>query len=204
MVYFCRIALQTEEACGRTAGGEGDDRVGLWIRFKRIIRFHYLRIIRLSTSAHSIALGIALGVFVGALPIIPLQTASVLVLAFIFRANKVSAVICTFYSNVFTLIPFYALLYLVGGFVLHALGMPVERESMSLHELMEYFGTIFKPEDLSMGELFKQGWRFFLVMMLGGVIIGVPSAFGAYFLGRRGVLSFRSHRARRIMRRHLP
>lgn len=172
-----------------------------WRRVKRITRYYYLRIVRLRTSAHSIALGMSLGVLVGCLPIIPFQTVLVLILAFILRANKLAAVICTFFSNVFTLIPFYALLYLIGGFVLHALGLPVDKDSMSFHQLMEYFGTIFKPEDLSIGELIKQGWRFFLVMMVGGVILGVPSATGMYFLGRRAVLSYRKHRARRMLRR---
>ena len=175
--------------------------MGWWTRFKRIVRYYFLRIIRQGASAHSIALGVALGVFIGALPIIPLQTAAVLVLAFVFRANKISAVICTTYTNVFTLVPFYALFYLTGAMTIKLFGFSVAHQNLSLHELMVYFRTLFHPEDTTMREMLAHGWRFFMVMLLGGVILGVPASFGSYFLTRLAVLGYRRRRAKRILRR---
>lgn len=149
-------------------------------QFKRLMRFYYLRIIRLKTSAHSIALGVALGVFIGALPIIPFQSVVVLTLAVIFRGNKIAAFFSTFYSNVFTLIPFYTLLFLIGNAVYPIEGVVLEWPD---------------PADVTMEWLIQQGWGVFSLMMLGGVIFGIPTSLGMYFLTRRAVLLYRRRKA---------
>lgn len=156
---------------------------GLWGRFKRIIRFNYLRIIRLKTSAHSIALGVALGVFVGFLPIIPLQSVTVLTLAFIFRGNKIAAFFSTFFSNAANLVPFYAMLYFVGSYFVP-------------------FNTVqLDYAHLEMSELIHQGWDLFIVMMIGGVVLGIPAAIVMYFLTRNAVLVYRRRRAARLFKK---
>ncbi|THB64047.1 MAG: DUF2062 domain-containing protein [Desulfovibrio sp.] len=177
--------------------------MGWWTRLKRIIRFYYLRIIRLRTSAHSIALGIALGVFIGCLPIIPFQSVVVLALAFIFRANKVAAFVCTFFSNALTMIPFYAVLYLIGSFVLQIFGVSVAEDMRTFDQLVAKFSQMFNPDDMSMRDLIRGSWELFLVLMTGGVILGVPWSIGMYFLGRKTVLGYRRRRAQRMMRRRL-
>ncbi|MGE4298603.1 MAG: DUF2062 domain-containing protein [Desulfovibrionaceae bacterium] len=153
-----------------------------WVGFRRLVRFNYLRIIRLKASAHSIALGMALGIFVGFLPIIPFQTVVVLTLALIFRANKITAGTFTFISNPLNLIPFYYMLFVVGRFVL-----PFE-------------GVAFNPDNLAMKDMIAAGWDFFLVMTAGGVLLGVPSAVVTYFVGRWCVLTYRRRRALRLLR----
>ena len=123
-------------------------------RLKRWTRYQYLRILRQKSSPHNIALGVALGIFVGFLPIIPFQTVVVLTLAFIFRGNKVAAAICTVISNPFNVIPFYTMLYLVGRVFL-----PLEVPA-------------FDPKHLEMRELIATGWDFFAIMCVGGVVLG--------------------------------
>jgi uncharacterized protein (TIGR03546 family) len=154
-----------------------------WTRFKRTIRFNYLRIIRLKASAHSIALGMALGIFVGFLPIIPFQTVVVLTLAFLFRANKITAGTFTFISNPFNMPIFYYMLFVVGNF------------------LLSFQGVNFDPNHLAMKELIAQGWEIFLIMCVGGVILGIPSSLLTYFLGRRMILAYRKRRALRLLKR---
>jgi hypothetical protein len=151
-------------------------------RLRRILRFNYLKLIRLKTSAHSIALGAALGIFVGFLPIIPFQTPSVLVLAFALRANKVAAMACTWVSNVVNMIPFYTMLYVVGRWVL-----PLE--------------VNFSPSHLELMEMLTQGWQLVAVMSVGGIVLGLPSAVIMYFLSRWAVLAYRRRRALRMLRR---
>ncbi len=158
-------------------------KIGLWARLKRIIRFNYLRIIRLKTSAHSIALGVALGVFVGFLPIIPLQSVTVLTLAVIFRGNKIAAFFSTFFSNAANLVPFYAMLYFVGSYF-------VPFDTLQL----DY-------AHLKMTELIQQGWDIFIVMMVGGVVLGIPSAIIMYFVTRKAVLAYRRRRAAKLFKK---
>lgn len=134
-----------------------------WTRYKRGARYWYLRIIRQSASARNIALGLALGVFVGALPIIPFQTVTIIPLAFIFKTNKLSAWLATCYSNVFTLVPFYTFLFYVGKTCL-----PVG-------------DIVFDPKKLEMMQLIATGWDVFLVMLAGGFIFGIPAAGLTYF-----------------------
>ena len=154
---------------------------------KRFLRFNYLRIIRLKTSAHSIALGAALGIFVGFLPIIPFQSVVVLTLAIIVRANKIAAFSCTFISNVFNLIPFYTMLYIVGSWMV----------PLRVH---------FDTQHLRLMEMVEQGWQLVIVMSVGGVVLGTPSAIATYFVMRRVVLSYRKRRAMKLLqkRRDVP
>ncbi|MEF2145889.1 MAG: DUF2062 domain-containing protein [Desulfovibrionaceae bacterium] len=153
-------------------------------RARRTCRYWYLRIIRQNASARNIALGLALGVFVGALPIIPFQTVVIVGLAFLFQTNKLSAWLATCYSNVFTLVPFYTFLFFIGKFVL-----PLE-------------GAIFDPNKLSMSDLIAAGWEVFLVMTVGGLVFGIPAAVATYFVSLRVVRRYRQirqeHRKRKL------
>lgn len=155
----------------------------LWERMKRLMRFNYLRILRLKTSAHSIALGAAFGIFVGFLPIIPFQAVTVITLAIIFRANKIAAFSFTFISNVANMIPFYTMLYLVGSWVL------------------PFAKVQFDPKHLELVEMIRVGWDLVLVMSVGGILLGVPSSIITYFLMRRLVLAYRRRRAMRLLKR---
>ena len=158
-------------------------RSGMWSRMGRWVRLNYLRIIRLKTSAHSIALGCALGIFIGFMPIIPFQAVVVLTLAFIFRANKITAFSFTFISSPINMIPFYTMLYMVGRWVL-----PFSR----VH---------FNPRQLELMELIEQGWHLVAVMTVGGLILGIPSAIITYFVMRRLILAYRKRRAIRLLKK---
>ncbi|MGE4505335.1 MAG: DUF2062 domain-containing protein [Desulfovibrionaceae bacterium] len=156
---------------------------GRWERFKRSARYWYLRIIRQNASPHNIALGLALGVFVGALPIIPFQTFTIIALAFVFRTNKLSAWLATCYSNLATMVPFYTFLFCIGNAVLR-----IE-------------GVHFDPKKLEMMQLIETGWDVFLVMCAGGVIFGIPAAVLTYLVSLRLIRRFRILREERRARK---
>lgn len=152
-----------------------------WGRLQRFVRFQYLRLMRQSASAHSLAMGLAVGVFVGFLPIIPFQTVVSLALAFVLRGNPVGAAIGTFVSNPLNVIPFYAMLYWVGGLLWHTT-------------------VAFDPSHLDMTHMLELGLDFFLVMCLGGVVLGIPAAFVTYMLTFRGVNAYRQRRTIKLLR----
>jgi len=65
------------------------------IKPHRTLRYYLLKLKRLRGDPASLARGVALGVFTGITPTIPLHTISIIVLSFPFRANKISAIFAT-------------------------------------------------------------------------------------------------------------
>ena len=64
-----------------------------WENMLRGLSHAYKKMLRLKSSPHEVALGLSLGVFVGLLPIIPLQTVTVLLLALALRCSKLTALL---------------------------------------------------------------------------------------------------------------
>ena len=152
-----------------------------WIKLKRLVRFQYLRVIHLKSSAHSIAVGMAIGVFVGFQPITPFQIIVAVTLAFFFRGNKIAAAIGTVVSNPINMIPFYAMLFFVGNYFL------------GFEDIM------FDQDNLDLSDLLEKGWHLVLAMMFGGLILGIPAAFLSYIFTLRAVMAYRRRRTMRIL-----
>lgn len=155
----------------------------LWIDLKRASRYWYLRVLRQKSSARNLAMAMALGVLIGALPILPFQSVTVIALAFVMRVNKLTAWLATCYSNIFTMVPFYLFLFKVGKTVL-----PVE-------------GIVFDPGKLEMEQLIETGWGMFSVMLAGGLLIGVPAAIVVYFVTLYSVRKYRKQKALRMLKK---
>lgn len=145
----------------------------LWVRLKRICRYIYLRLVRQEMPAHNVAMGFAVGMFVGFLPIIPFQIITAVALAFPVRGSKIAAALGTWISNPLNMIPFYLMLYYVGKMVI-----PWEVPP-------------FNPALLELKIMLQQGWSWFLVMLIGGVVLGIPAAILSYFLSRRAIIGYR-------------
>ncbi len=154
-----------------------------WIIFKRMNRYYYLSILREPDSVHRLAMGVACGIFVGFLPIIPFQTIVVLALAFILRGNKPVAWIATLISNPINVIPFYAMLYWVGHLFIHTKTKLILRE-----------------EALTMRALIERGTELYGVMFVGGLALGIPGAIIAYFLTKYLIKRYRKLRMAKVMR----
>ena len=77
-------------------------------------------ILMLDDTAHSVALGTAVGMFVGMTPTVGVQMLIVLAVAYVaqplFRFNKVAAVLTVYVTNPLTAIPVYWFNYQVGTF----------------------------------------------------------------------------------------
>lgn len=137
----------------------------VFARCKASLHLLYLRILRIRATPREIALGFALGVFVGCLPITPFQSIVVIGLAFLCKANKVAGVLGTFITNPLNIIPFYFLFWYIGN---HIFPMQTTVKLDFAH--------------LSLHDLLNQGTGFFFQMCLGGLTLGIPLSLCTYFI----------------------
>jgi uncharacterized protein (DUF2062 family) len=119
---------------------------------------------------HEIALGMAIGVFIGITPTIPFHTLLAVSLAVFARGSKLAAALGVWVSNPLTIPLFYCGSYRIGQFVL---GLP---------------GLRF-PEEHSLLLMAKLGGEIVGAMVLGGAILGIIPAVFAYVLTLRLVSS---------------
>ena len=151
--------------------------VGRWIRY------WYLRVVRIKASPHTVARGMAVGVFVGCLPVIPFQTIIALALAVVFRCNKLAAALGTWVSNPLNVPFFYYGLYLVGRFFVPECNLHLDLEHLALREML------------------RQGSELVGLMTVGGVVVGIPASIITYFLTLRLVLLYHARRAARRLKK---
>ncbi len=150
---------------------------------RRWLRYWYLRLMRQNSSPKNLAAAMALGMFIGAMPIIPFQSVVVIALAFVFRVNKLAAWLATCYSNAATMVPFYYFLYKIGIAV------------TPFHDVQ------FDPSKLEMEQMIHAGWEVFSVMFAGGFAFGVPATLLTYFLSLFIIRRYRQRRAIRLLRK---
>jgi len=155
---------------------------GWWNGSKRWIKYWYLRLMRQNSSPKNLAGAMALGMFIGAMPIIPFQSVVVIALAFLFRVNKLAAWLATCYSNAATMVPFYYFLYEVGSAVTQ-------------------LDVAFDPHHLEMEQMISAGWDVFVVMFAGGFAVGVPATILTYFLSLFIIRRYRERRAIRLLKK---
>ncbi|MDX2227763.1 MAG: DUF2062 domain-containing protein [Verrucomicrobiae bacterium] len=135
--------------------------------------WHRLR--GLKASPKNIALGFALGFFVGWIPLVGIKTALALILAWVTRSHKIAAVIgVTLHDLFLPFAPFVLRIeYVVGSWLLshpHRFPQKIHHEHMSLGEFLdwtrflEWLFTVGKP------------------LLLGAVATGIPVGIAAYFL----------------------
>ncbi len=158
-----------------------------WNKFRRMIRYWYLRVVRIEAPAESIALGLAAGVFAGAMPFLSLQMAIAVALAFIIRGNPIAAALGTWWTNPFNWAIVFPLLYMLGKVF-----VPGEVVSLSISDL----------SSLGLLDLLRQGWQWLLITTLGGFIVGIPMAICTYYMTLRGVRLYHQRRdGRKLDRR---
>lgn len=133
--------------------------VQLMVNLLRRLQKFILWIWKLEGSPAERARGIGVGVFSGCFPFFGLQTLLGLMLASLFKGNRLLAVAGTWISNPFTYIPLYWLNFKIGSFLLGE--EPLLNSS---------FQNLNKPE------LWEQGLLFSTRLLLGSTLIG--SIFG--------------------------
>jgi uncharacterized protein (DUF2062 family) len=151
-------------------------------RFRRWLWSHHFRLINIKDTPHSIALGLAIGIFFGFTPLLSLKTLLSIGVAWVCKSNKIAAAISVTLHDL--LLPFMPAIYLweykVGFWALH--GQMPQRFSLHRLALWDYlkwttFFTVVRP------------------ILVGSVILGLPFAALIYFLCR-GIVA-RAQHARR-------
>lgn len=123
-----------------------------------------VRLRQLEGNPHNVALGMAVGIFVSILPIIPLQTIVAVALAFVVRGSKSAAALGTWLSNPLTIPLVYFANYKFGCFLL---GYATTHDSIAFD---------------SFAELMALGIDVTRAMIVGGAVIGAALGVLAYFV----------------------
>jgi len=83
---------------------------------KRLSRYYYLKFMRLKGDPHSLALGTAIGVFVGITPTMPFHTIMIIAATVVTRSSTIAALLSSLLiCNPLTNIPQYYIVTLVGN-----------------------------------------------------------------------------------------
>jgi len=147
------------------------------MNLKRRYRDIYDRFISLKGKPEKIALGTAVGVFIGVTPTIPFHTIMIIVLTLLFKQNFTTAFLgATTISNPLTIPFLYVSQYHLGKYILGDGCPPV----------------VFT--DYSIWDIMNAGWNIACPLFLGGGIMALVLAVPSYFIAYQAVVIIRKRR----------
>lgn len=162
------------------------------IKPHRTARYYFIKLKRLRGDAASLARGVALGVFIGITPTIPLHTIAILLLSFPFKASKISALLASVaISNPLTFFPTYYFSWLIGDRLLPGI---LTWEKIDSFMVLVNNGASFMT---TMTELSKLGMDALTVMLVGGCVLATPFTIAGYFLSLNFFKLIEEKRAKR-------
>ncbi|MBN1765264.1 MAG: DUF2062 domain-containing protein [Sedimentisphaerales bacterium] len=164
------------------------------------------RILHADDTPHKLALGLALGVFIGWTPTIGLQMLLVVLLAALLRANTRVGVPIVWISNPLTIVPIYWLNYQVGAKLLGLFGDRPEIHMDTLQSLLSGLRSI--GYNIFTMEFWRNLFGFFLQCLnlsldiwVGSILIGLFLAGITYVVSNRFIIWYRTHNP--IVKLHL-
>jgi uncharacterized protein (DUF2062 family) len=132
----------------------------------RTIRYYYLRLVRLEGNPKVIARGLACGVFAGCFPWFGFQTIIGVLLAFIFRGNKLAAASGTWVSNPLTYAPLFFFNFKLGKLI---------------QGNYSHVSTGFTLTD-NWSQLMDLGTEVLVSLSIGSFVVGIVASIAVYFL----------------------
>ena len=132
-----------------------------------IIRRVYERFIMIRGEPREVALGFALGIFVGMTPTVGVQTPIVIFIAALFKWSKLSAAIGVWISNPLTVPIIYGVTYITGA---------------KLLSLDPVFNMPLSPTWSTLKVMLQKAPQAFGAMTVGGALLGIPLAIISYYL----------------------
>jgi len=151
-------------------------------RGRRTFRYIYLRLVRVGGDPVHVALGFSLGVFLGVFPTFGLGIPLALLLASLFRWNRVAATLGSLVMNPLTTPFFWSLSGTVGAAIFQADARKVletARNGDRIHSLTAGAG----------------------IYLAGNLAVSLFCSVAAYFLAVRAVTLYRRKKKERRMRR---
>jgi uncharacterized protein (DUF2062 family) len=168
-------------------------------RLLRLPRYYLLRIKRLKGDPEYLARGFAFGVFMGTLPLVPIQNIILIPLTIAFRISTITAIIAgTLVSNPLTFMMQYYLTWRIGNALL-----PGRISWEQLRTVLTEISTLLVEQDLlqgmiqSLAVLSRLSINTLSVLLTGGVILGIPAAVISYFFARKFFTTLRQRRFKR-------
>jgi uncharacterized protein (DUF2062 family) len=145
-------------------------------KFWRTLKYIYLRFLRLRGHPHELAIGMAVGVFAGSMPILPFQTAFALLLALALKGSKITALLGTWISNPLNWYFLYYYSYKIGAWML---GLPSTNKVF--HAIM---ASIHGGESgwAVFNKMMEAGGGFMAAFLLGGLVLATVLSLPTYFL----------------------
>jgi len=147
--------------------------------FKRTLRYHWLKFLRLQDEPWKLSWGMALGVFVGVTPTVPFHMVSVLFLAPLLGISPVTAFLGLQICNPLTMPFIYLAAYKAGNLLLHG-GAPLGL-----------------PDSYCFSSLLHLLWQGGLTLQVGGLLIAIPPTIASYFLSMWLIKRYRRFKERR-------
>lgn len=163
-----------------------------WYDLKSQFLNIWKKLMHLNADPHDIAFGLALGIFVGFLPIMGIQMAVAGLVCLPFRhANKPAAVAGVWITNPLTVIPIYAFIYWVGTFFYPAESVVTPSTIMSkMTAVLKLDGFVAQTKGF-----FALGADIFLPMCIGGAIVGIIAMFPTYFITKKSIMVYRAKKS---------
>lgn len=159
--------------------------------YERQLKYYYLRFLRLKGEPHELALGMAIGIFSGMMPILPFQIALAVALAFLFKASKITAALGTWVSNPLNWYFIYLYDFKLGAYLLGVEG--------GLDRLKSVMTSISRGDEMAViwGKLFSSGFTLASSLLVGGIILGAVAATPSYFIFLKMFQKIREWRQKR-------
>ena len=162
------------------------------MNLKRISRYYYLKFMRLKGDPQSLAIGTAVGVFIGITPTMPLHTVLIILITLVTRTSTIAAMLASFLvCNPLTYVPQYYLSTVIGN-ALTPYELTWSRIKEVLEILLQHPG-LQKSFDVLVG----LGYEAAIVLVVGGVVLALPCAVASYFFSLRIFVKIRQKRSQK-------
>jgi uncharacterized protein (DUF2062 family) len=162
----------------------------VWPRrsFSRSWQYISKRVLRLTASPHSIAAGVAAGVFASITPFLGFHIIMASIICYFIRGNVIAAAIGTMFANPVTLPLIWGATLELGRLILHGT-FRYEGKPLHLHHILSH-------------DSFANTWEHWLKpMAIGSVPVGILAALVFYFVTRAATNAFRVQRRKRLAER---
>ncbi len=187
----------------RTPPGIGEKlRVWIWPRRSWVRSSQYVskRIFRLTGSPHTIAAGVAAGVFASFTPFMGLHFIIAFMVAYVLAGNMIAAALGTFVGNPLTFPFIWASTFSFGRFILGDTA-PATAPFSHLGQTMKHIGHALGRLDFTaFGSALAEIWNPLLKPMLfGGIPLGIAVGFAFYLVTRRAAKFFHAGRQKKLL-----
>lgn len=167
---------------------------------RKKILYYVVKLAKQSGTPEFVARGVFIGLFIGLVVPFGLQILVALPLAFVFKANKITAVGFTFITNQASIFFIYPFQCFVGSYVI---AHPISYAHLSarlksfLHFLVSSKASIRKSYE----ELMLLGQEIVIPFFVGGVVLGILVGILGYFASLYLVRQVRGRKERRKQQR---